>query len=414
MTGRLTDNTIESLREAADPTNLISRETQEATQEELDEAEFYIQQGLADEARKIYQRVLKIDPGNKIAMARVQKLASSEKTKSESKSLPDVLLEQTPFFGDEKEPELEGFDLAHELEGELGSEMSTEETFSECPSFDDLFTEFKKGVEREVRLDDYQAHYDLGIAYREMGLFDDAIGELMTAKLDPEKEADCFNLIGLCYIKKGNMDNAIKSFITGLKSPQISVEGAMELSYELAVAYEMIGKKEEALRVFGRIKSNDSDYRDVEQRIFEIEHEPKQIQKIKEDARLQVIEEASALLKSQQYKRAIEKLNFPIAKDIAEKLTPDEKTMAIRKEKLLLLGKAYAGLSSQLLAKANATDMFKEDGLEEMVKTGLMLEEERRPGKQRLKMASAGIYLLVSQYLFNELDKIDPSYRKKC
>ena len=271
-------------------------------EEELDEAEFYLQQGLQEEAVKIYQRVLKIKPDEKRALGRLQEISSGgpisapaepEKPSDRSDQLDssdlvpepgpaaaassreDLLREQKDsFFTTEPaESQEEGFDLAHELEEELETEVREEAPAEDGPSFDDIFSEFKKGVERDISLDDTQTHYDLGIAYKEMGLLDDAIQELMVAKSDPDKEADCYNLIGIIYSQKGMLEKAIEFYIKGLKSPSISKTGAIELSYELGVAYQSIGKAPEALRVFARIARNDLEFRDVRERLAELKGE---------------------------------------------------------------------------------------------------------------------------------------------
>ena len=265
-------------------------------EEELDEAEFYLQQGLQEEAVKIYQRVLKIKPDEKRALARLQEIsgggpisASAEpeqpSDRSDSSDLaeaartaaapvsPEQVLKtqgDSFFTSEPAESQDGGFDLAHELEEELEAEVPEAAASEDGPSFDDIFSEFKKGVEREISLDDTQAHYDLGIAYKEMGLLDDAIQELMVAKSDPDKEADCYNLIGIIFSQKGMLEKAIEAYIKGLKSPSISKTGAIELSYELGVAYQAIGKAPEALRVFTRIARNDSEFRDVQERLAEL------------------------------------------------------------------------------------------------------------------------------------------------
>lgn len=256
--------------------------------EDLDEAEFYLQQGLKDEAIGIYRKILESVPNEPRALAQLQKLESevaSEEAEPaaaaeapsdglESFDLSDAGAEEASqeylgesseeFFESRDEIEEGMFDLAEQLEDELGEEV--EET-PDGPSFDEIFSEFKKGVEREIGEDDTQAHYDLGIAYKEMGLLNDAIQEFTVATADKEKEADCYNMIGLCYLEQGEVNSAIQSYIKGLKSPTISKHGAIELSYELGVAYQSVEKNAEALKVFERIARSDPDFRDIQERI---------------------------------------------------------------------------------------------------------------------------------------------------
>jgi len=266
-------------------------------EEDLDEAEFYLQQGLRDEAIGIYQKILSVSPNEPRALAQLQKLQAEGAEPPEAPEAPaeaeapasgmdefnladsgeeEAEAEAKEYLGESSEEFFEArdeieegmFDLAEQLEDELGE--VAEEAPEEGPSFEDIFSEFKKGVEREISEDDTQAHYDLGIAYKEMGLTDDAIQEFTLAAAEKERTADCFNMIGLCYTEKGMVEEAIQSYIKGLKSPSISKTGAIELSYELGVAYQSIGKAAEALKVFERINRSDPDFRDVQERIAEL------------------------------------------------------------------------------------------------------------------------------------------------
>ena len=67
----------------------------------------------------------------------------------------------------------------------------------------DIFNEFKKGLEKELEEEDYETHYNLGIAYKEMGLIDDAIREFQTSRNDPKRFIHASNMLGVCYIEKG-------------------------------------------------------------------------------------------------------------------------------------------------------------------------------------------------------------------
>src|SRR5690606_28324943 len=100
----------------------------------------------------------------------------------------------------------EFFDLAAELEEELGGEeggLGGEVIQAEEPSLEEIVEGFKKGVAENLSSEDYDTHYNLGIAYREMGLLDEAIGEFQLAAKDPAHLVDCCSMLGVSFLEKG-------------------------------------------------------------------------------------------------------------------------------------------------------------------------------------------------------------------
>jgi pilus assembly protein FimV len=130
---------------------------------------------------------------------------------------------------------------------------------------EDVFNQFKKGVEQTVRPEDTDTHYDLGIAYKEMGLVDDAIHEFEVALAGQvhAKEVSCLTMIGLCREMKGEHREAIQAFRRALRSEVLNAEAAKALHYELGLAHEAAGEPEVALWYFQKIWKLDPRYRDV-------------------------------------------------------------------------------------------------------------------------------------------------------
>jgi tetratricopeptide (TPR) repeat protein len=131
----------------------------------------------------------------------------------------------------------------------------------------DIIKEFKQGVMEEVGTEDYETHYELGISYKEMSLLDEAIEELKLAALEPAKFVECQGVIGLCYIEKGDYDNAVKAFQLARGKVKKQSEEYQDLTYQLAVSYEEAGKVMEAARELQSLYQLKSDYRDVKQRL---------------------------------------------------------------------------------------------------------------------------------------------------
>ena len=99
-----------------------------------------------------------------------------------------------------------------------------------------VFEQFKAGVAEQVSDDDSDTHFDLGIAYKEMGLFADARREFQVAMADPRRRCLCWTMIGLIYMEEGQPRDAIEAFQSGLESPEKTPREAVGMHYELAMA----------------------------------------------------------------------------------------------------------------------------------------------------------------------------------
>ena len=69
--------------------------------------------------------------------------------------------------------------------------------------FEEILAQFKRGIEENLESDDYQAHYDLGVAFREMGLLDEAIAEFQKALRAPDGRLRTSEALGLAFFEKG-------------------------------------------------------------------------------------------------------------------------------------------------------------------------------------------------------------------
>jgi tetratricopeptide (TPR) repeat protein len=133
----------------------------------------------------------------------------------------------------------------------------------------EVLGEFRAKVQQTVRPEDVQTHYDLGIAYKEMGLLEEALAEFETALRHGggTRAADCVTMMGQCEIERGNVDAAIGRFKNGLALKGLTPEAKRALSFELGAAYESSGKTAEALAQYEAVHGEDAKYRDVVERI---------------------------------------------------------------------------------------------------------------------------------------------------
>jgi len=131
------------------------------------------------------------------------------------------------------------FDLAAELEQDKDflSSLDTDMGASEDFSIDETLQAFKKGVAQQISEHDAETHYNLGIAYKEMGLIDDALQEFMTASRDPARYADCMQTSAIILRENGDLDKAIETCKMALSFQEADdktrAAGYLELSEEL-------------------------------------------------------------------------------------------------------------------------------------------------------------------------------------
>ena len=177
------------------------------------------------------------------------------------------------LFADERQ----FFNLAEELERELTEEVSMPPAPPELSgtqdenSLQEIFREFRKGVEQQLSAEDYETHYNLGIAYKEMGLLDEAIGEFQLASKAPALTVECCSLLGLCFLEKGMPQLAIKWYAKGLASPGIREPETAGLLYDLARVYQDTGDTNLAYTTFLEVYGMNTNYRDVVERVRDLE-----------------------------------------------------------------------------------------------------------------------------------------------
>jgi tetratricopeptide (TPR) repeat protein len=139
----------------------------------------------------------------------------------------------------------------------------------------DMFDELRAGLEDESgpTHEDPEDHYNLGVAFREMGLVDEAIGELQKVCQSIDRGTpfkytmQAYTWLAQCFLDKGVPEASIRWFEKALKLPNLDEEGRTALHYELASAYEAAQNKRAALAHFMEVYGANIDYRDVGERI---------------------------------------------------------------------------------------------------------------------------------------------------
>ena len=114
----------------------------------------------------------------------------------------------------------------------------------------EVLAAFRRAVEEQIGPRDTAARLDLGIAYEEMGLLDEAIWEFEIAAADPALTATARGLIGLCHVIAGRADEAIGAYADALKTPHLTARVKGHLYFELAKVLAQRGEDSKARRAF--------------------------------------------------------------------------------------------------------------------------------------------------------------------
>ena len=155
-------------------------------------------------------------------------------------------------------------DLGEALAGEL-EDLSFD--FGEADEAGGQISAIRRGVDEQLGQDDAESHYSLGIAFKEMGLFDEAIAEFRVASRAPERKVDSLVLQGLCYREKGDTEKAMAVLKTGMGIRGLSRDELLTLKYELALLHEGSGNNDEALTLFKEIAAVNGRFRETAQKL---------------------------------------------------------------------------------------------------------------------------------------------------
>jgi tetratricopeptide (TPR) repeat protein len=137
----------------------------------------------------------------------------------------------------------------------------------------EVFAEFRAELEELQTDEDPETHYNLGIAYREMGLLEEAISEFQKVVQAHDRGVEfrytmqCCTLLALGFMEKGQPEIAAFWYERALQTPDLDHESILALQYDLGIAQDMGGHPDEALKSFQQVYAMNIDYRDVAERI---------------------------------------------------------------------------------------------------------------------------------------------------
>ncbi len=225
----------------------------------LDLADTFVRRSEDLRAKAVYARVLEIDPWDDRARTALGDAAPPPPLRAaDAADSEDVIL--ADWLRDDDEPASTRLRMRE-------PEMSG----NEQNDFDSLLRHFKEGVARALGEDDYDSHYDLGVAYKEMGLLDDAIGEFQKALRSRTYRLAAYEALGQCFLEQQSYKVAVTVLSRALHEPAFQEEQRVGVLYLLGFSCEVLQRFDEARSYFQRVYATDIHFRDVGQRLADLE-----------------------------------------------------------------------------------------------------------------------------------------------
>jgi tetratricopeptide (TPR) repeat protein len=212
-------------------------------------AELYLKEGLVGSAKNYYQSILEIDPKNQEALSALEKIEYSQEAKSGAvpSSTTESLVSMPPHG-----PEKKSYKEPSGVLSPAGSDLSPEPEISSLDK-------------------DSEMHYHLGIAYKEMELFDYAISEFEMASSNPALRFDCYTMLGNCYMEKGDYTKSIEYYKTSSEMQGLPNDKLARLHFSLGLAYEANGMLTEAIDTFNHVLKLDHSFSEANEKIKKLQ-----------------------------------------------------------------------------------------------------------------------------------------------
>jgi tetratricopeptide (TPR) repeat protein len=239
------------------------------------EVNFYLEHGFLEEARKAVEELERMLPGDpRIAELRALVQAHRGAQAAEvPQRQPAEILEFTHLEA-VAPPDVEAVERWKQASSYAASNRSTAPTPAPASPLSGLLEEIGEAPGTEtVQEDDPETHYNLGVAFREMNLLDEAIGEFQKVVKGAEKRPHLPNylqactLLATCFMDKGMAPLAVKWYGRALETPDLDEQAWLALQYDLGVAYEQAGDLPHALEKFTEVYGQNIDFRDVAEKI---------------------------------------------------------------------------------------------------------------------------------------------------
>jgi len=230
-------------------------------EDELDEAEFYAGQGMYAEAIECLTALLARSPGHRMVLAKLREVEAL--AAGGDGSIP---IDPDGSVGHDSIDQAVGASATDAINLDDIEEVGVDDLVELDADSQPVPVPKKRQptvmLERPVDEGDSDTHYDLGLAYKEMALLDDAIKAFEKALRAPGREIQCRVMIGMCLREMGNASEAVQQFKQGLHAKPSERE-RQSLYYEIGITYEAIGDDAEALYFFEMVCKRDPSFADA-------------------------------------------------------------------------------------------------------------------------------------------------------
>jgi tetratricopeptide (TPR) repeat protein len=204
---------------------------------ELEQIDFFIEQGVVDEASSMLDEVESNYPGHPELAVRRQKLAALQFNGPPSQGAVPARPHADPAGATQK---------AHGPRADADIP---------CP---------------KPTAQDLDTHVDLGIMEKTMERYDAAIEHFKVLMAEPKREVFALSMIGECHEALGDSAEAIRCYQDALKRPSATAAEATQLYYQLGNVFHNLGDQSEALYYFERVYKRDASFRDIQQRLAKL------------------------------------------------------------------------------------------------------------------------------------------------
>jgi tetratricopeptide (TPR) repeat protein len=218
-----------------------------------------IQSDDLEEARTWFERATQFDQNNLVAQRRLERLASA------AVPAPAPVPEAPAPVAEAPAPVTPAAPEQPEGKVEVAVDRGQAVTFD----FASMLAEFQRGVETQLS-GDAQAHYDLAMAYREMGLTQQAIESFRLASKDVNFKQRAAEMIGHCLLAEGRFEEASHELSEALGDAGLDADSAVGIRFQLGLSLEAAGRSHEALIEFERVFEIQASYPDVAQKIRDL------------------------------------------------------------------------------------------------------------------------------------------------
>jgi len=183
----------------------------------------------------------------------------------------------------------------------LRTELEDEKKSDSIQSIEGLISQFRREVFESIGEGDFRSRYDLGVAYKGMGLYQEAIEEFEIAAKDPELRLKAYEMIGSCFLERGKPDDAVKILGAGLKITNRPAREYFGIHFLLGNCYEKMKKMKEALKFYMYAYKLDKTVPDLTRRINDLKN--KYLAEAKKKGR-KIVTKPPAKAKSESIKTA--------------------------------------------------------------------------------------------------------------